>query len=87
MNKILLTLGLLLASASSAIAVDLVNRDNGGYEVRVTANKKTSDYSIDGLTAITICNSSCQVEVKGVGVIQANQNQTVVIENRTLRVQ
>lgn len=86
MNKLLLTLTFLLLGAPSAIAVDLVNRDSKSYEVRVTSNGKSFDTSIDAATVINnICSSSCRIEVKGVDSIQATQNQTVVIENGSLK--
>jgi hypothetical protein len=90
MNIILLTFALFLISSHAVLAIDLINEDNGGYEVRVTSSdKKTSNISIDGLsTKRDICSSSyCTVEVSGLGSIRVEQGKSIIIENRQLKVE
>jgi len=83
----LLTLVFLIfvSSSSAASAVDLVNRDNGGYEVEVTSTSGTTSTSINPLTVKNnICSNTCEIKVKGVGTIKATGSETVSIENGAL---
>ncbi len=84
MNKIL-SLLCALALPFAATAADLANRDSQSYDVKVH-DVGTTHSSIGGnTTQMSVC-SSCRIEVVGVGEIQVESGDSVVvIESGSLR--
>ncbi len=81
------TLALLsaLALPFTATAADLANRDSQSYDVKIH-DIGTTHSSIGGnTTQMSVC-SSCRIEVVGVGEIQVESGDgVVVIESGSLR--
>lgn len=85
MKILILTPLFLLSSSFAASAVDLVNRDSGGYEIQVISTNGSTSTSVNALTIKSnICSSACEIDVKGVGRIKASDRETVYIENGKL---
>jgi hypothetical protein len=85
MRLFIVTFLIFISSQLTALAVDLVNRDNGGYELQITTSDGSISTSINPLVIKNnICSSECEIKVKGVGVIKANHSETVYIENGRL---
>jgi hypothetical protein len=81
MKTLILSLGLLLLAASQAVAVDLVNKDNKSYKVRVTSDNGSTTTSIGPMTSMgNICYGSCRIEVETVGSIPASYDQSILIQ-------
>jgi hypothetical protein len=76
----LLILGL---AASAVLAVDLVNEDPRGYDVRIHTVGRINTSINGNTTQMSVC-SDCTIEVVGVGTIQASGSETVVIKNGSL---
>ena len=75
----------LVVFAAEALAVDLVNRDSGGYEIEVTSSNGASSTSIGAASVRrNVCSSNCQIVVRGIGSIQASGNDIVIIEGGSL---
>jgi len=69
---------------SSAFAVDLVNRDDKIYDVKIHRGAVTTSSTISGnMTQVNIC-PDCEIEVEGVGKITASGSEKVVIHNGSL---
>jgi hypothetical protein len=85
MKILILTPFFFLSSSFVASAVDLVNRDNGGYEIQITSTNGSTSTSVNALTIKSnICSSACEINVRGVGRIKASDKETVYIENGKL---
>ncbi len=70
--------------ASSAFAVDLVNRDDKIYDVKIHSGAITNNSTISGnMTQVNVC-SDCEIEVDGAGKITASGSEKVVIQNGAL---
>jgi hypothetical protein len=81
MRTLLLSLGLLLLAATQAVAVDLVNKDNKSYKVRVTADNGSITTLIGPMASMgNVCPGSCRIEVESVGSIPASYGQSIAIE-------
>ncbi|HAA28199.1 MAG TPA: hypothetical protein DCE56_11645 [Cyanobacteria bacterium UBA8553] len=84
MKQLLMTLGIILLSAASALAVDLENKDGQTYQVKITENGTTREVSIEtGAKLSNIC-SNCQIDINGIGSINAQGTDVVTIENGKL---
>jgi len=81
MKKLMLTM--LLASSMSQ-AVSLQNKDSNSYDIKVKGSSTMSTSINGGTTKSSICSSSCTIEVKGVGSIDASGSDKVVIKDGKL---
>ncbi|MBD2179347.1 hypothetical protein H6F42_20695 [Pseudanabaena sp. FACHB-1998] len=82
---LLVVFGVIAVTANEAFAVDLVNKDNGGYEVKISLSSGTNRTFIDSLSVKReICRGKCEIEVKGVGIIKADNGDRVVIRDGNL---
>lgn len=70
--------------AFGTYGVDLKNADSGRYEVKITSGAMTTNTSIDGNTVQSNVCGSCEIEVVGVGKIQASGSETVIIKDGQL---
>lgn len=83
-TTLLMTAAVVLATANFASAASLQNKDNVSYDIRVTGSS-TMSASIDaGVIKNNICTDACTIEVKGVGSIDAEGSDKIVIENGAL---
>lgn len=81
MKKIVMALGIVLFSATSALAVDVENRDSQPHKVTITQGDDTEEITLEAGTSQTVCESNCQVDIEGIGSINATTPQdTFVIE-------
>lgn len=81
MKTLILSLGLLLLAASQAIAVDLVNKDNKSYKVRVTSDNGSTTTLIGPMASMgNVCSGSCRIEVETIGSIRASYGESIAIE-------
>jgi hypothetical protein len=88
MKTLVLSLGLLLLAATQAVAVDLVNKDNKSYKVRVTSDNGSSTIFINPMSSKgDLCSGSCRIEVETVGSIPASYDQSIVIQSGKLIVE
>jgi hypothetical protein len=88
MRTLVLSLGLLLLATSQAVAVDLINKDNKYYKVRVTSDNGSVTTSISPMAFIgNICSGSCRIEVETIGSIRASYDQSIAIETGKLVVE
>jgi hypothetical protein len=75
---------LVLFIAAHALAVDLVNKDGKKYEVKIHSGASTTNSSIEGgTTKLSIC-SDCKIEVVGVGEVDAEGSDKVIIKDGSL---
>lgn len=82
MNKLLLALGLVLFSCTSALAVDLTNQDSQAHKVKVTTGSgPSSEISIEAGATQKVCDSGCQIDVEGIGSINAAPADTFTIKD------
>jgi hypothetical protein len=82
MKSLVVTISILLFTTSQALAVDLVNKDNRTYQVKVTSASVPLTTKIQPMTTKeNICTGSCLIEVKNVGTIEADYNQRILIED------
>ena len=70
--------------ATTTYGVDLKNADGSRYEVKISSGAMTTNTSIDGNTTQSNVCSDCEIEVVGVGKIQASGSVTVVIKDGKL---
>lgn len=72
---------IVVALPVAAHAVSLQNKDSSSYDIKVKSSASTMSTSINGgVVKNSIC-SSCTIEVKGVGSVDASGSDKVVIEN------
>lgn len=84
MNKLLIALGMVLFTTGTALAVDLKNSDGQSYQVKITEGGTTRDVSIEaGATLSNVC-SNCQIDIDGIGSINAQGADLITIENGKL---
>lgn len=84
MKKTAVALICVCLMVSSAFAVDLVNKDDKAYDVKIHDGAATTSSAIAGnTTRVNIC-SDCEVEVAGAGKIAAAGSEKVVIQNGAL---
>ena len=74
-----------LTAAGSAHAVSLQNKDSKSYDIRVTGSSTMSTSIGSGVIKNSVCSSSCKIEVKGVGTIEASGSDRIVIKNGSLK--
>lgn len=74
----------LLVFSTGAYAVSLQNKDSKKYDIRVKGSSGTMSTSISGGTIKNNICSSCKIEVKGVGSIDASGSDKVVIKGGSL---
>jgi hypothetical protein len=87
MKKIAIALGIVLFSATSALAVDLENRDSQPHRVTITEGDNTQEITLEAGASQTVCESTCQVDVEGIGSINATTPQdSFVIEEGKITV-
>lgn len=79
MNKFMLAFAMILLSAGEALAVDLINKDNRDYDVRVDSS---FIFISSGSQKIDICNS-CTISLGKVS-IRASGSDRVIIKNGNL---
>jgi hypothetical protein len=72
-----------LSTISAAQAVTLHNKDSRSYDIRVTGSSTMSTSIQGGTVKNNIC-SSCNIEVKGVGDIDASGSDYVIIKGGEL---
>jgi hypothetical protein len=83
--SLIVILGTIIVTPNSAFGVDLINKDNGGYEVKVSLQNGSTRTFIDPLSVKRdICSGQCEIQVKGVGTINASNSDKVVIRNGNL---
>lgn len=86
MSKIFVTAAALaLFAGSPALAVDIQNRDDVEYTAKVLEYGETVEQPLAALgKEESVCESKCTITVEGVGTIEAEGNEVVVIEGRKL---
>jgi hypothetical protein len=85
MTKILSVSILLIVSLSNmAAAASLQNKDSQKYDIRVKGTSTMSTSIDGGVIKNNICSSSCTIEVKNVGSIDASGSDKIVIKNGKL---
>lgn len=78
---------LVLFSATSSLAVQLRNEDGGRYDLRIDSGISTLSTFINSNTTMKACDDTCEIEVVGVGTIEASGDETVVIEDGELSIE
>ncbi len=81
MKKLIVALGIVLLSSSSALAVDLTNKDSQPYQVKVTEGSNTKEISLEPGATEKVCSSTCQIDIDGIGSINASGTETLTIKN------
>lgn len=78
MNKLLIALGVVLLTSTSALAVELTNNENQVIQVKITEGStegsegsNAQDLTIEPGATEEVCSSTCQIEVEGIGSINA----------------
>jgi len=85
--KVIMALGIILLSATSAFAVELENRDSQPHQVTITEGGNTEEITLEAGASQTVCESTCQVDVEGIGSINATTPQdSFVIEEGKISV-
>ncbi len=79
-----MTVGLVVLAATQAHAVSLQNKDSASYDIRVVGSSTMSTSINGGVVKNGICRSACTIEVDGVGTIDADGSDRVVIKNGRL---
>lgn len=79
--KLILALGIVLLSSTNVLAVELANKDNQAYAIKVTQGSETQEISLEPGATQEVCNANCQIEIDGVGSINATGTETLSIEN------
>jgi hypothetical protein len=84
MKKIVMALGIVLFSATNALAVDLENRDSQPHQVTITEGDNTEQVTLEAGASQRVCESTCQVDVEGIGSINATtpQDRFVIEEGK-----
>jgi hypothetical protein len=84
MKKLICAFGIVLLTASNALAVNLTNKDSQAYQVKITEGSNTREVSIEsGATLSNVC-SNCQIDINGIGSINAQGADVIIIENGKL---
>jgi len=87
MKKIVMALGIVLFSATSALAVDIENRDSQPHQVTITEGNNTQEINLEAGASQTVCESICQIDIQGIGSINATTPQdSFVIEEGKITV-
>ncbi|MDZ4871553.1 MAG: hypothetical protein CLLPBCKN_000941 [Chroococcidiopsis cubana SAG 39.79] len=87
MNKIVIALGIVLLSTTSAFAVELENRDSQPHKVTITEGENTEEIDLAAGASQTVCESTCQIDVEGIGSINATTPEdSFVIEEGKISV-
>ena len=76
-----LTICVLTTLGAPVYAVDLRNEDGSSYDVKINSGAMSTSTSIGGSTTQSNVCSSCEIEVAGVGKIEASGSETVVIKD------
>ena len=84
-QKLIYAVFALTVSAGAAHAASLQNKDSQSYDIRVTGSSTMSTSIGGGVIKNGICSSSCKIEVKGVGTIEASGSDKIVIQNGKLK--
>lgn len=86
MEKIIWVSLLLVLSTTPSFAVDLINKDQKSYDVEITTLDGTTKTTIAGQTVKNnICSGKCEIEVKGVGTINASTQDKIIIQNGQIK--
>ncbi|MFN7973859.1 MAG: hypothetical protein U0166_16175 [Acidobacteriota bacterium] len=81
MKKLLAATALMLIGARTTLAVDLINKDDKKYEVKIHSGASTTNTSIEGnTTQVSVC-SECKIEVVDIGTVEAKGSDKVVIKD------
>ena len=80
MKKLAILLTVIALAAPSSWAVDLINKDDKSYDVKIKDGPSTTNTSIAGSTHRPSVCSSCTIEVVGVGEVEASGDEKVVIK-------
>jgi hypothetical protein len=81
MKILLLSLGLLLLTSTQAVAVDIFNKDNKPYKVRVVSDNGSFTTVIAPRAFMgNVCSGSCRIEVETIASIHASYGQSIAIE-------
>ena len=73
-----------LCGLAAAEAVSLQNKDNQSYDIRVTGSSTMTGSINGGVIKNGICRKACTIEVEGVGSIDADGSDRVVIRSGRL---
>ncbi len=84
-QKLIYAISVLIVSAGAAHAASLQNKDSQSYDIRVTGSSTMSTSIGGGVIKNGICSSSCTIEVKGVGSIDASGSDKIVIKDGKLK--
>lgn len=89
MNKLLLPTAVIACAmaSTSAMAVDLVNKDSRKYDVSFEDGPSTQRSSIHGSTTQSGVCSKCKLVVEGVGALEVSGKQVVVIKDGKLSIE
>lgn len=79
--KLILALGIVLLSSTNVLAVELANKDNQAYTVKVTEGTQTQEISLEPGATQEVCKGQCQIDIDGIGSINATGTETLSIEN------
>lgn len=80
--KLILALGIVLLSSTNALAVELANKDSQAYTVKVTEEgSEPQEVSLEPGATQEVCNANCQIEIDGIGSVNATGTETISIEN------
>ena len=71
--------------ATSAMAVTLENKDSSSYDIKVKSSSTMTSSISGGTVKQGICSSSCKIEVKGVGDIEASGSDWILIKDGKLK--
>jgi hypothetical protein len=79
--KLILALGIVLLSSTNVLAVELTNKDNQAYTVKVTEGTQTQEISLEPGATQEVCKANCQIDIDGIGSINATGTEALSIEN------
>ncbi len=85
MEKVIPLISISLFWMTSAMAVTLENKDSSSYDIKVRTSSTMSTSISGGTVKQGICSSSCKIEVKGVGDIEASGSDWVLIKDGKLK--
>jgi hypothetical protein len=78
--KLILALGIVLLSSTNVLAVELANKDDKAYTVKVTEGTQTQEISLEAGAKQEVCKAECQIDIDGLGSINATGTETLSIE-------
>lgn len=85
MKKFFLAMGLIFFSAGNVLAVDLTNSDTKAHQVKITeGSNQPTQVSIEPGATQSVCSSDCQIEVDGIGSVNAKSADKIEIEEGKL---